>query len=152
MAQIHAEATAVINTRPEAVYEILADYHNHHPHILPTQYFSNLQIEEGGKGAGTVFRLRSHLMNTQRDFHMRVTEPEPGRVLVEKDMLSDLVTTFRFTPVNNGQQTEVKITTDWTSSPGLMGLIERLVTPRAMRQIYTTELEQLANYLKGIDR
>lgn len=149
MAQIHAEAAAVINARPEEVYTVLADYHNHHPHILPTQYFSNLQVEEGGMGAGTVFRLRAHLMNTQRDFHMRVTEPESGRVLVETDMLSDLVTTFGLTPVNNGQQTEVKIATDWASSPGLIGLIERLVTPRAMRQIYLIELDQLANYLKN---
>jgi hypothetical protein len=29
-----------------------------------------------------------------------------------------------------------------------MGFIERLITPRAMRQIYVAELEQLANYMK----
>lgn len=150
MAKIHAEAAAVIDARPEEVYTILSDYQHHHPNILPGQYFSNLEVEEGGVGAGTVFRVRTHVMNTQRDFRMEVTEPEPGRALAESDMLSDLVTTFTLTPVGNGEQTEVRIATDWESSPGLMGFVERLVTPRAMRQVYEAELAQLAKYVQGL--
>jgi hypothetical protein len=137
----------VINATPEAVYAVLRDYEQHHPRILPQQNFSDLRVEEGGQGAGTVFRVRSRVMGTERAFHMRVTEPEPGRVLVERDIPTDLVTTFTVTPLNEGQQARVTIATEWEASRGLVGLIERVATPRMLRQIYEAELALLEAYM-----
>src|SRR5918993_898798 len=42
---------------PAEVYAILADYTEGHPHILPSSYFRNIEVEEGGVGAGTRIRF-----------------------------------------------------------------------------------------------
>ncbi len=59
MNQIHAEASAVIEARPEKVYAILSDYRVSHPAILPKQYFTEVAVEQGGQGAGTI--VRAHM-------------------------------------------------------------------------------------------
>jgi len=64
MALIHAEAAAVIEAEPEAVYAVISDYRRAHPHILPQEYFSNLKLEQGGAGAGTVFRVTVRVLGT----------------------------------------------------------------------------------------
>lgn len=144
MKRIYVESSAVIQAKPEDAYAILRDYHDKHPMILPDN-FLELQVEEGGQGAGTVFRMRSRMLGVERAFHMRVSEPEPGRVLVERDMLSDLVTTFTVTPVNGGQAARVSFATEMAASPGIQGLIERLLVPSAMRRIYEKELRKMAS-------
>src|SRR5262245_56834492 len=50
-------ASAAMNAPAEQVYNIIADYRNGHPHLLPKQ-FSNLLVEEGGYGAGTRIRFQ----------------------------------------------------------------------------------------------
>ena len=54
MSQINVAVSARINAPATKVYPILADYHNHHPNILPRAYFTELTVEEGGTGEGTV--------------------------------------------------------------------------------------------------
>jgi hypothetical protein len=147
MGRIHTEASTVIDARSEEVYAIFADYRGEHRKILPEQYFSNLEVEKGGNGAGTVFRVRTHVFGSQRDFHMEVAEPEPGRVLTETDLPTGLVTTFTVTPEKDGKQTKVRIATDWEESRGINGFMDRVFTPRIMRRIYNAQLEQLKSYL-----
>ena len=82
-------------------------------------------------------------------YRMAVSEPEPGRVLVETDTApgSALVTTFTVTPVAGGQKAHVEIGTEWESRPGFTGLMERLFYPMGMRRIYKQELGQLATVI-----
>ncbi len=79
---------------------------------------------------------------------MTVSEPEPGRVLAETDTATGLVTTFTLTPEDSGRQTRVRIATDWTTQPGVAGLIEKWTTPPVMQRIYHTQLRQLAAFLQ----
>ena len=52
MAEIHVSAERQIDAPPERVYQCIADYHQHRT-FLPSA-FSDLKIEEGGVGTGTV--------------------------------------------------------------------------------------------------
>jgi len=106
MRQARAAASAIIDAPPDEVYLILADYHNGHPQILPRKYFRALSIEAGGRGTGTIIRVRVGMV--ERSYRMLVSEPEPGRVLVEADTESNLTTTFIITPVNEERQARVR--------------------------------------------
>ena len=87
-------ASANIPAPPQRAYSILANYRDEHPRILPPQ-FSNLAVEKGGIGAGTVIRFNMRVFGRKRSFRAAVTEPEPGRVLVETDLDTNrAVTTF----------------------------------------------------------
>ena len=154
MNSLTISASAVINARPEEVYSVIADYRKGHPAILPKENFADLQVESGGYGTGTIIRFRSRVLGTERRFHQIVSEPEPGRVLVEKDIQGPITTTFTVTPVENGQGSEeshsqVNITTEMATSPGLQGWVERFVLPRALKPIYKKELQQLAAYVQS---
>ncbi len=147
MSHIHLEVWSTIEAAPEKVYAVLADYHLGHPAILPSEYFKDLRVEEGGQGAGTVVRVRMSVMGVKRDLRLRVSEPEPGRVLVEADEEAGVVTTFTVDPLRGGEQSRVTIATDARISPGLKGLIERMVNPAITRRIYSKELQQLGKYV-----
>jgi hypothetical protein len=145
MSQIHAQAEAILNARPEVIYDAIADYKHGHPNIIPPESFSDLQVEEGGYGAGTVIRFKVKAFGTVLEMYQRVSEPEPGRVLVEQDIDSprNAITTFTVIPVENKQQARVIIATVMNASPGLAGLVERLLIPRLNQRIYRKELHML---------
>lgn len=147
MTRLHAEEAAVIEATPATIYAILSDYRVQHPQILPKEAFPSIEVEQGGQGAGTVFRVTTRALGVERRYHMLVSEPEPGRKLVETDSSVDLVTTFTIEPVDDGKRTRLTIATDWNSAGGLSGLVERLVTGPVMRRIYRKELGLIAAYV-----
>ncbi len=142
MPRVHVEASATVDAKPEVVYGILSDYNNGHPRILPDENFSNLRVEQGGVGEGTVISFVSKVGGAARNFRMRIEEPEPGRILIERDLASDTVTTFTVSPVGDGHSL-VKIATDWSASPGISGLVEKIVAPAMLRKVYEAELRKL---------
>jgi hypothetical protein len=147
MSSVKVAVSKIIDAPEDKVYPILADYRNHHPNILPKDYFTSLEVEEGGIGEGTVFRAGLKVMGKEQCFRMRVTEPEPGRVIAETDLDKDLVTRFIVEPRGHGQS-EVTIDTAFQASPGLKGWLERLTTPGLLRRIYRVQLQQLDNYAR----
>jgi hypothetical protein len=94
--------------------------------------------------AGTVHRFRMNAGGPVRDFHMRVAEPDPGRVLTESNQGSSMVTTWVVTP--EGPGCRVREETHWQGAGGVGGLFERLFAPRALRRLYADELERLDRY------
>jgi polyketide cyclase/dehydrase/lipid transport protein len=146
---IHVETSYVIDARPEEIYAVVSDYHVGHPAILPRQYFTELIVEQGGQGAGTILRGSVKVFGMEYPFHQLVSEPEPGRVLVETDIETGQVTGWRFEPLADGAKTRVTIYSDFPPSPGIMGLMERLTKPAIVRDIYKKELGQLANYVRS---
>ncbi len=135
-------ASARVGAPADVVYGIIADYRNGHPHILPKQYFEWLEVEQGGRGEGTIIRFQMRVLGQTRVLRAAITEPELGRVLVETDTSGDgPVTTFTVEPQESGS--EVTISTELTSSGGLVGVAERIVLRRLLRRIYERELEQL---------
>jgi Polyketide cyclase / dehydrase and lipid transport len=142
----YVSASAIINASAKQVYAILADYRDGHPRILPKQYFSSLEVERGGIGAGTVIRFEMRAPGMTRTFHADITEPEPGRVLVESnrvasDSASKSVTTFTVDPVNGGQQAQVTISTTLS----VLNWLEGLFTSMFLRRVYAQELKQIAS-------
>ncbi len=148
MPRIRATGSAVIDAPPRVVYGILADYRDGHPQILPTRYFSGLEVERGGRGAGTVIRFEMRTLGTTRSFRGEVTEPEPGRVLVETYEGSGEVTTFTVDPADGGSRSAVTITTEWTTG-GIAGLVQWLLAPPVLRRVYAEELRNLASRAAG---
>lgn len=148
MTRLHAEASALIAARPEEIYGIFADYRRHHPAILPKQYFPKIEVQQGGYGAGTIFTVWTRALGVERVYHMVVSEPEPGRLLMEDDQTAGVTTTFKVVPGAQGQQTEVTIATDWNAQSGIGGLVEKLITPVVMRRIFRQELQNVADYVR----
>jgi hypothetical protein len=128
MADIQCLATGAlaIEAPPARVYSIIADYHQHHPRIVPPPYFKSLQVEKGGIGAGTRIVVTMRVMGTTVTVRHIVSEPEPGRVLVESDTDGYSVTTFTVDPINAGRGSMLTITTDFKPRRrGFLGRLER---------------------------
>ena len=136
-------ATAVMAAPALTVYDIIADYRNGHPHILPPA-FTALTVEEGGVGAGTRIRFSMKVLGRTQSFQATVDEPEPGRVLVERNVGEPVsVTTFTVNP-RGSAESEVTISTEIGVRSGLLGAIERFLTRRFLQPLYTAELQRLA--------
>lgn len=145
MGTIQVLAERTIAADAATVYGYLADLRQHHPRFLPGE-FSDFEVLSGGVGAGTVASFKVTAGGRTRAYRMEVSEPEPGRVLVESDALSSLVTTFKVTPA--GTSCSVRITTTWEGAGGVGGIFERLFAPKVMRRIYSDELDSLDRYAR----
>jgi ribosome-associated toxin RatA of RatAB toxin-antitoxin module len=93
LAQVQAVSERVIAVSADELYRLIADYREHHPAFLPSA-FSDLIVEEGGVGDGTVISVSLRLGGQQRRYQARVAETAPGRVLTETDLASGSVMTL----------------------------------------------------------
>jgi Polyketide cyclase / dehydrase and lipid transport len=142
-------ASAIIPARRERVYSLIANYNDGHPRILPKQ-FSSLVVEQGGVGAGTVIRFQMSMLGRKQTFRAAITEPDPGRVLVETYLdTSGAVTTFTVSPGTAPADSNVTISTELPVSSGFLGKIERTLSTLMLRPIYFKELENLARVATG---
>jgi hypothetical protein len=124
------------------VYGIIADYRIGHPAILPPQYFDDFVVEAGGQGAGTRIRFTMRSYGSRLQCQAHVTEPEPGRLLVETDERTGTTTRFLVEPLDGGRA-RVTFETDYQAR-GLRGWLETLLVPRYLRTVYAAELQMLA--------
>jgi carbon monoxide dehydrogenase subunit G len=147
MSTVTATATRSVDAPADVVFRCLSDFRDHHPRFLPPA-FSDFVVEEGGTGAGTIVRFTATAGGRSRPYRMRVEVPEPGRVLVERDTGSSLVTTFTLAP--EGDRTRVRIDTTWNGAGGIGGVFERMFAPAAMKRIYDDELARLDAYAHGL--
>lgn len=142
---IHYSAEALIKAPPAIVWDILTDYRNGHPKILPPA-FRDFTVESGGKGGGTVIHYTFHAAGTTRHIRHLVSEPETGHVLVESAPGDPTRTSFTLTPAADGSQTRLQITTVQTTPPGPVGAITRLLVPffaPTIQRIYQDEMRRL---------
>jgi hypothetical protein len=139
---LRVTTSADIPAPPSIVYGLIADYHRGHPSILPPEYFADLVVEEGGRGAGTTFRFTMIAFGGREVSRARVTEPEPGRVLVETVEGRGIVTTFTVDPAP-GNASRVTFATDYPAK-GVRGWVERLMVPGYLKRAYAAELSLLA--------
>jgi hypothetical protein len=142
MSKISVTAERAIDAPASAVYGYIANYRDHHPRFLPPA-FSDLQVEQGGIGAGTVIHFRITAAGQTQTVRQTIEEPEPGRVLTESD--DNALTTF--TIDQKGDGCRVRIETSWQPR-GVRGLVERLFAPRFLRALYTDELGRLDTYAR----
>jgi len=132
-----------INSPPQFVYSILADYNHSHPKILPKPPFVSLVVEHGGIGAGTIARVQMKVMGKLQTFRTIVTEPEPGRVLVETND-TGYVTTFTVEPIDDGKNSFVTFTTGIPDGSDLLKKLEFRLSRLLLIPVYKKELENLS--------
>jgi hypothetical protein len=139
-------ATRRIQAPPEAVYRVFADYREAHPRILPPSFFVGLEVREGGYGAGTVVLVTSRFAGRTRTIRGMVTEPEPGRLLVESYPEENMVTSFRVDPVGV-DASSVTISTELQRRGGLLGWVEERFVRWLLSRVFAEELDRVAAYL-----
>lgn len=153
MKPIHVSVTRRLSAPADRVYDILADYTVGHRLILPARVFTDLSVERGGRGEGTVIHFGMKAFGKVNRARALVSEPEPGRVLVERALNgkgfeavdeTGVVTTFVVDPVGEGprETTDVTIDTRWTPK-GAGAWFERLVAPPFLKRLYVEELGNL---------
>lgn len=135
-----ATATKIINAPADTIYNLLADYQHGHPSILPKEYFLSIDVEKGGIGAGTIVSFTMRLLGQTQSFRSIITEPEPGRLLVETDINSKIPTSFHVVPVGDGSQSQLTITTELIGRNVVEGSIAKWV----LQKVYREELDLIA--------
>src|SRR5215510_10711701 len=130
--------TAEIGAPADRLYGIIADYRNGHPRILPPA-FTGLTVEAGGVGAGTRIRVGMRVLGRVMTFPAEVSEPNPGRVLVERNFGDrPSVTTFTVDRLDPARS-RVTISTELPARAGILGRLERFFTRRFLEPIYAAE-------------
>jgi uncharacterized protein YndB with AHSA1/START domain len=148
MSRYRVGCSRTIAAPPSRVYAAIADYRTQHPQIVPPEYFRRLEVLEGGVGAGTRTRVEMLVLGRTHVFEQVVTEPEPGRVLMESNQDGSGVTTFTVEQAGDGASSQVTIATDIESRPGVSGLVERMLTSMLLPRIYRKELARLAAFVE----
>ena len=136
--------TEPLSAPAKTVYDLLADYRVGHPSVLPRS-FHDLVIEEGGQGAGTVIRFQTTFLGRTESLRGLITEPEPGRLLVESYPAKEMVTRFVVDPATPETCT-LTIETEWQPR-GISGLFERWFAPPMLRRIFREEIGNIRRHL-----
>lgn len=136
-------ARARLDAPAALVYAIIADYRQHHPRILPAA-FSNFVVRKGGVGAGTEITFDLRVLGIPKHYAGMVSEPDPGRHLVEAYPSEGSETTFTVEPEGSG--CTLTIATEFTVRTGLAGALERWLSGRILQPLYADELTRLAAY------
>ncbi|MFL5616344.1 MAG: SRPBCC family protein [Gemmatimonadaceae bacterium] len=146
---LRVAARGEVGASASDVYRMIADYHTGHPRIVPPRYFRNLQVDEGGYGAGT--SIRYDLIAFGKTYHSRarITEPDPGRVLVETELEKGAVTTFYVEPLGSSRSM-VTISTVLPVHGGLFGAIERAIMRRFFDRVYAAELARIDEQVRMV--
>lgn len=139
---VEAEASGEIGAAADLVYDIIADYEVGHPAILPRRHFTGLEVERGGRGAGTVIRFGMKAMGRVQQARAEIAEPEPGRMLAETTLDGRAILTTFTVDALDERHSRVTIRSRW-SGRGVSGLVERILAPRMLRRVYAAELAQL---------
>jgi Polyketide cyclase / dehydrase and lipid transport len=135
-------AERLMNAPAELVYQCIADYRHHHrPGGFLPPAFSDLEIARGGVGAGSELSWVVTAGGRPRTVVATISEPEPGRTLVESGV--DVETTFTVEPTAAGTRVRFDTVID---DRGLQGVLTRLFAARLLRPIYEEELERLDDY------
>ncbi len=124
-------------------YDLIADYRTGHTQIVPPKVFQNLRVEQGGYGAGTKINFDVHAFGSTTNIRADITEPNPGRVLVETETDEKVVTRFSVDPIGDGNACDVTIDSVFKSRDGVLGKIEQSLAKPFLRRVYKTELERL---------
>jgi len=137
-------AFRIIGASASDAYRLIADYRGGHQRILPAKYFGNLRATKGGYGDGTEIAFEMYPFGMKRSVQQaraRVTEPQPGHVLIETDLDRGFVTTFTVDPVSP-TSSRVEFVTTVPRKGGILGAIEKVMISAFLRRVYEAELKQ----------
>jgi len=147
VAPFHFAAERLLDAPADLVYHCLRDYATHHRHqpegFLPPA-FTRLDVLRGGLGAGTRIRFTTRLGGRSVTRTQDVSEPEPGRVLVEAG--DGERSTFTVEP--RGDRALLRIETILRPA-GLDALLMPLLGPRILGPLYQDEMQRLEAYARA---
>jgi hypothetical protein len=90
------------------------------------------------------------LFGKKRNFRATITEPEPGRVLVETYLEpAGTVTSFLVDAGTAPADSRVTISTELPVRSGFLGFFDRKFSTLLLRPIYNRQLENLARVATG---
>jgi hypothetical protein len=144
----HLIAERVLDAPAEVVYHLISDYAEHHraaPEGFLPPAFTELIVERGGVGEGTAIRFTSTLGGRRQVATAEISEPVPGRVLLESG--PGVETTFSVEP-EGADRARVRFDTVLEAG-GLTGLLTRLFAPRLLRPLYADEMERLERHARA---
>ena len=141
-------AVKIINAPAGLVYKLIADYRNTHPLILPKPYFLSLDVEEGGFGEGTIIRFQMRILGQTRSFRALIIEPEPGCVLQEIDLSTNISTTFTVLSLGHKNHSKVTIMTVLKDRGFIGGFLAKLM----LQKIYAQEITLLAGLAETLSQ
>jgi hypothetical protein len=139
-------AAGHIEGPPERIYGVIADYIGGHPRIIPPRHFRDLVVTRGGYGAGTEIEFTAIVGGRSERIAAAISEPVPGRVLVETPRSGAFVTTFRVEPAGSGA--DVTISTEFPRRPGIRAALERWISGIVLPRIFREELDRLAEVVR----
>ncbi|HEY9789143.1 MAG TPA: SRPBCC family protein [Candidatus Obscuribacterales bacterium] len=137
MSAVRVEETKLVGADPGKVYAILAQP-EHHKNILPDAFVSYEPQPDGT----IAFTLKVGGM--RRNFHVRVEQTEPNKLMRETDLATGIVTDFRLEPHAEG--TLVTIATNYATPRTFAGMLESALAPAFLQQLYEQELTKLCRY------
>jgi len=146
--QIQIDVERTIPAPRERVHQVLTDYVDGRPQILPPANYHDYRVLQGGRGAGTLVSYRLRAAGRERPYELEVSEPSPGATLVERDRNSSLVTTWTLVPTTDGTATRLKLSTTWQGRGGVGGFFERTFAPKGLRRIYDDLLDRLTEKVR----
>jgi hypothetical protein len=147
MSQFHFSVQRVLDAPAPVIYHCLSDYLEHHrpsPGFLPPA-FTRLEVLRGGVGAGTVIRFITTVGGRSVTRTHTVSEPDPGRVLVEEG--DGEGSTFTLEP--RGPHTTLLRIDLTLQSRGLEGVLLRLTAPLILGPLLTDELKRLEGHAQA---
>jgi ribosome-associated toxin RatA of RatAB toxin-antitoxin module len=136
----HVEVSHVFNATPQELYAIISDFKKGLPSILPKKYFTGWKVEKGGNGAGTIVNVKMTFFGKDQHFRLAVTEPKPGRELVETDTDTGKYTRFTFKPLDDGKRCEITIDSKIPVQNGLLSYFKSLMVANMSKGLYKSEL------------
>ena len=149
MSHVEIVESALVKAPPARAYALIADYRDGHRRIVPPRAFKWLRVDSGGTGAGTAIAFEMRVLGTSTVARAMVSEPQPGRVLVETDVDGRVITTFTVDP-RGPSACHVTIATTVRPRAGIAGWIEAFVTRRSLPPLYREELQRLAEHADGL--
>lgn len=150
MSTYRVTATRRVAAPARIAYDLIADYRTGHTQIVPPKVFQNLQVEAGGYGEGTKITFDVRAFGSTTNIRADITEPKPGRVLVETETDHKVVTTFSVEPIGDGSTCDVTIDSIFKSRDGVLGKIEQSLAKPFLRRVYKDELQRLEAIAKQV--
>jgi hypothetical protein len=145
---VQADAERVIAAAtPEQVYDLIADYTEGRPKVLP-EAFSDYRVEAGGTGEGTVVTYTLRAAKRERPYRLQVTEAEAGRALHEADTTSSFTQTWTVEPVETGGA-RLRIACSWDGAGGIGGFFEGIFAPKGVGRLYEEILDNVEREVAG---
>jgi hypothetical protein len=154
-----------IDASADSVYNVLKDYRNGHPFILPSQYFEDVKIIRGyGIGEGTRMQkvYKVPILQKRYVLILDVSEPEPGRILQEIDTGAVNIIRFIVDPIvdlddiggdGGGTMTSpstkcsVTIDVQMLNSLGIWAVFEMMMKKYVCYSMYNEALNELNRYM-----